>query len=107
MSQHFCFLYITNSRLPIPTTGRAFSVSCYRRTFIYKWNKSHWLAAKHLLRYLRGTTDLALTYDAKASQRVVLGYADADWGGCLDTRRSTTGYVFRTYGGTVAWKSPR
>jgi hypothetical protein len=87
-----------------PDISFAASVLC---RFISKWNKSHWQAAKHLLRYLRGTTDLALTYDAKVSQRVVLGYADADWGGCLDTRRSTTGYVFKTYGGTVAWKSRR
>jgi len=36
-----------------------------------------------------------------------LGYADADWGDDLDTRRSTTGYVFKVYGGTVAWKSRR
>ena len=33
--------------------------------------------------------------------------ADADWGGDLDTRRSTTGYVFKVYGGIVAWKSRR
>jgi len=34
-------------------------------------------------------------------------YADADWGGDLDTRRSTTGYVFKVYDGIVAWKSRR
>lgn len=38
---------------------------------------------------------------------MLLGYADADWGGCLNTRRSTTGYIFQTYGGIVAWKSRR
>jgi hypothetical protein len=31
-------------------------------------SKNHWGAAKHLLRYLGGTTDLTLTFDAKASQ---------------------------------------
>jgi hypothetical protein len=92
------------STISRPDISYAASVLC---RFISKWNKSHWRAAKHLLRYLRGTSDLALTFDAKASQRVALGYADADWGGCLDTRRSTTGYVFKTYGGTVAWKSRR
>lgn len=72
-----------------------------------KWNKTHVHAARHLLRYLRGTSDLCLTYDRTAGERIVLGYADADWGGCLDTRRSTTGYLFRTFGGPIAWRSRR
>ena len=38
---------------------------------------------------------------------ILLGYADADWGGCLDTRRSTSGYVFKVFGGVVAWRSKR
>jgi hypothetical protein len=75
--------------------------------FIGKWSMSHYKAAKHLLRYIRGTTDLCLTFDAEAGKRLILGYADADWGGCLDTRRSTTGYLFKTFGGLVAWKSRR
>lgn len=75
--------------------------------FISKWDASIYNAAKHVLRYIRGTTDLSLTFDGHGTQRVILGYADADWGGCLDTRRSTTGYVFKTYGGIVAWKSRR
>lgn len=72
-----------------------------------KWSKTHVHAARHLLRYLRGTFDLCLTFDSTSSQQLALGYADADWGGCLDTRRSTTGYVFRTFGGPVAWRSRR
>lgn len=72
-----------------------------------KWNKTHVHAARHLLRYLRGTTDLCLTFDGVGGQRLALGYADADWGGCLDTRRSTTGHLFRIFGGPVAWKSRR
>ena len=72
-----------------------------------KWNKDHLHAAKHLLRYLRGTSELCLTFDATSTNRTILGYADADWGGCLDTRRSTTGYLFQTFGGPVAWMSRR
>jgi len=75
--------------------------------FISKCNESHWKAAKHLLRYIRGTSDLCLTLTAESGDRIALGYADADWGGDLDTRRSTTGYVIKVYGGTVAWKSRR
>ena len=36
-----------------------------------------------------------------------LAFADADWGGDMDTRRSTTGYLFKVFGGAVAWKSRR
>lgn len=87
-----------------PDLAYAASVLC---RFISKWSMDHWKAAKHMLRYIRGTTDLALTFDASAGKRALLGWADANWGGCLDTRRSTTGYVFKTYGGLVAWKSRR
>jgi hypothetical protein len=75
--------------------------------FISKWNESHWKAAKHLLRYICGTTDLCLMFDGDCGMRILLGYADADWGGDMDTRRSTTGHVFKVYGGVVAWKSRR
>jgi hypothetical protein len=84
----------------------AFAASLLCR-FIGRWSLDHWKAAKHLLRYIRGTSDLCLTFDATAGKRALLGWADADWGGCLDTRRSTTGYVFSTYGGVVSWKGRR
>jgi hypothetical protein len=75
--------------------------------FIGKWNETHYQAAKHLLRYVRGTTDLSLVFNGDCGKRIIQGYADADWGGDLDTRRSTTGYIFKVYGGTIAWKSRR
>jgi hypothetical protein len=31
--------------------------------------------------------------------------ADTVWRGNLITKRSTTGYIFKVYGGTIAWKS--
>jgi len=79
----------------------------YPDSSISKWNEAHWTAAKHLLRYIRGTSDICLTFTNESGKRIALGYADADWGGDLDTRRSTTVYVFKVYGGIVAWKSRR
>jgi hypothetical protein len=37
----------------------------------------------------------------------VLGYCDADWGGDLEDRRSTTGFVFMIGGGAISWYNKR
>jgi hypothetical protein len=63
---------------------------CILARYISKWNFEHYKAAKHLLRYIRGTSDLCLTFDVDAGKQIVLGYADADWGGDLDTRVMTS-----------------
>jgi len=35
------------------------------------------------------------------------GYTDSDWEGDLDTRRSTSGYIFTLAGGAISWKSKK
>jgi transposase InsO family protein len=68
----------------------------------------HWLAVKRIMRYLRGTSDWALHVGGTGAGGVTLqGYSDADWAGDLDTRRSTTGYVFTLGSGSIAWASKR
>jgi hypothetical protein len=65
----------------------------------------HWQAAKGIVRYLAGTSDLGITF--KGTDTSVLGYTDADYAGDVDTRRSTTGYVFIMNGGAITWQSKR
>lgn len=65
----------------------------------------HWIAAKGVLRYLAGTKDYRLKFGGSSIQLV--GYCDADYAGDLDTRRSTTGYVFIMNGAAISWQSKR
>ena len=68
----------------------------------------HWKAAKRLLRYLQGTANLSLLFEADPESGVsVVGYADADWAGDHDTRRSQSGYTYAVGGGTISWASKK
>ena len=73
--------------------------------FLDKPNESHWKAAKHVLRYLKGTIDLRLTF-LKNSNSDIIGDSDADWSGDLNDRKSTTGYYFKFEGngGAISWE---
>ena len=64
---------------------------------------AHWTAIKHILRYLAGTANHGLTYGPASFK--LAAYCDASYAGCLDTRRSTTGYVFILNGGAITWAS--
>lgn len=66
---------------------------------------SHWQCVKHLLRYLQGTKKLGLLY--KNGMNNIIAYADADFGGDLDDRKSTSGYVIMRNGGPLSWKSKK
>lgn len=65
--------------------------------------KKHWTAAKHVLRYLKNTINLALCF--KRTSKGLTGYVDADWGNCVMDRRSYTGTVFVLAGGAISWES--
>jgi hypothetical protein len=62
----------------------------------------HWNGIKKDLRYIQGTKGLMLTYERSDSLKIV-GYLDSDFVGCLDTDRSTSGYVFKLAGGAISW----
>ena len=70
--------------------------------------------AVHTLHSLRDTIDRETTYSAAEGAEepvqalgVVFGHVDANYAGCLDTRRSTPGYVFMWASGTILWISKR
>lgn len=81
----------------------AFAVSVLGR-FQSNPGQAHWVAAKKVLRYLQRTKSYNLVYRQVENLELV-GYADADLGGCVDSLKSTSGYVFFFGGGAVLWKS--
>ena len=66
----------------------------------------HWRAAKKVMRYLQGTKDYMLMFRHTDSLEVV-GYSDADFAGCVDSRKSTSSYIFMLAGGAVSWRSAK
>ena len=61
--------------------------------------KRHWNGIKHILRYLRGTSNMGLFY-SKAMEPQLLGYADAGYLSDPHKARSQIGYIF-TYRNTA------
>ena len=59
------------------------------------------MAAKHVLRYLRGTIGLGLKY--RNVEIKLEGYTDSDWAGCSLNRKSTTGCCFSLGSAMVSW----
>ncbi len=64
---------------------------------------AHWEAALGVVRYLVRTVDYSLTFGG--SSETLLGYCDPDYAGDLDSKRSTTRYVFLMFGGAMSWSS--
>jgi len=67
------------------------------------FGRSHWIAAKRVLRYLKKTADFGITY--KYGESDLQGFVDADWAGSVHDRKSFTGYAFMMNGGCVSWDS--
>ncbi|KAJ0804262.1 putative RNA-directed DNA polymerase [Helianthus annuus] len=67
---------------------------------------THWLALKRIIRYIKGTLSFGLTLSAHSSPSLV-SYTDADWAGCPDTRRSTSGYCIYFGDNLISWSSKR
>lgn len=66
----------------------------------------YWNALKHILAYIKGTLDYAITYHQNSSLKLYR-YVDADYADDGDTRCSTEGHVFFIAGGPVSWANKR
>ncbi|KAG5867541.1 hypothetical protein JTB14_003239 [Gonioctena quinquepunctata] len=69
-------------------------------------SKTHWNAVKRIIRYLNATSELGIHY-SKEEQLQLSGFSDSDYASDKDTRKSTTGYIFKLCNGAVTWSSKR
>lgn len=72
--------------------------------FIDSYDHTHWIAVKHLFRYLKGILNLGITNHGDGINKLE-GFCDSDYAGDQETRKSTSGYIFILNGGTVFWSS--
>ena len=65
--------------------------------------EEHWIAVKHIFKYLRRARDYKLVYQDESL--VPIGYIDSDFQSDRESRKSTFGYVFTLEGGAISWRS--
>jgi hypothetical protein len=64
----------------------------------------HLVAAKHVMRYLKGTLDFGPCYNGDHDFRLV-GYNDSDWTGSVSDKKSTSGCCFSLGSTMTSWQS--
>ncbi|XP_032798447.1 secreted RxLR effector protein 161-like [Daphnia magna] len=96
-----CLLYLSITCRP----DISFAVSQVAK-FCQNPGRPHWNAVKRILSYLAGTPNLGILFCVNSKQPLV-GYTDADYGGDIDSRCSTSGFAFFVYGSLTSWSSRR
>ena len=92
--------YLTLTR---PDIAHAVQQVCL---YMHDPRESHFSLIKRILRYIKGTMAYGLALSRSRSHELVV-YSDADWAGCPDTRRSTSGYCVFLGDNLISWSSKR
>ena len=89
-------MYLTNTRPNICFVVNALS------QFMCEPRKIHWIATKHVLRYLRGTMGDGLRYDLECDLKLQ-GFTDSDWVRCSTNSNNTSGCCFSLGFAVISW----
>ncbi|GKV34843.1 hypothetical protein SLEP1_g43185 [Rubroshorea leprosula] len=92
--------YLTITRLDI---CHAVNKVCQ---FMQQPTLTHLRQVKRILRYIKGTMHHGLRFSSHSTLSLT-GFCDADWAGCLSTRRSTTGYCVFLGANCISWSSKK
>lgn len=74
--------------------------------FLEKPTIVHVKAVKRIFKYLKNTINYGIFY-VSGGESQLIGYSDADHAGDIETRRSTSGYIFKYNDGGIIWSSER
>jgi hypothetical protein len=80
-------MYLTNTMPDI-----CFAVNTLSQ-YLVEHRRVHLVAAKHEMRYLKGTLDFGLYYNGDHDFKLI-GYTDLDWAGSVSDRKRTSGCCF-------------
>jgi len=100
-----CLLYLSITTRP----DIAFA-AMWLGQYASKPTRSHFLLAKHVLRYLAGSASLVLSFGSiplLSPKLRVLGCADVDWASDSVDRQSISGYCFFFNGCLISWSSTK
>ncbi|XP_049414817.1 uncharacterized mitochondrial protein AtMg00810-like [Solanum stenotomum] len=67
---------------------------------------SHMNATLRVVRYIKEAPGLGLLMPAGDTSKLT-AYCDSDWGACMETRKSVTGYLVKFGKGLISWKSKK
>ena len=91
-------MYLVNTRPDLCFVVNQLSQAMVQPTKLF------WKATKHVLRYLRGTSQFGLWY--RRTEGVKLqGFTYADWAGSPSDQKSTSGWIFNLGLVAVSWYS--
>lgn len=75
--------------------------------FMANLGQVHWDAVKRVFIYLQGTSKYSLCFHGNPPGPwhflSIHGYVNSDWASDIDSRKSTSVYVFMMFGGAISW----
>ena len=89
-------MYLVNTRLDICYTVNQLSQHMVKHTKLF------WKVGKHVLRYLRRTSEYGIWY-RRTNEVKLQGFTDVDWAVSPSDRKSTSGGIFSIGSTTFYW----
>jgi len=72
--------------------------------FLEQPSASHWTTAKNVLKYIKETLEVGITYNGNCDEKNrLVTFSDSDYASCVNTRKSTSGVILVINSGPVVW----